>query len=199
MEEDLISCLCLRVKSRALVLNAMAENLDAFNVWWLGVFIAPPTKMVVGEAVCRRAHRTVQCATGHCLVRQPRHPTVRVRPLELLTAGPPDSPVVHRTGAVHCPVRFLAPALTLRAQSALFTVHFAVDRWRCSRCFRWHTGQSGDLPDSLVNYSGVTLQKPEAEQFRVDLPGAPDTVRWHTGQFGAPDQGTLRLVLLLYF
>jgi hypothetical protein len=28
-----------------------------------------------------------------------------------------------------------------------------------------------------VNYSGVALQKPEAEQFRVDLPGAPDTVR----------------------
>jgi hypothetical protein len=28
-----------------------------------------------------------------------------------------------------------------------------------------------------VNYSGVALQKPEAEQFKVDLPGAPDTVR----------------------
>jgi hypothetical protein len=91
--EDLISCLCLRVKSRALVLNAMAENLDALNVWWLGVFIAPPTKMAIGEAVCRWAHRTVRCATGHCPVRQPHHPTVRVRPLELLTAGPLDSPV----------------------------------------------------------------------------------------------------------
>jgi hypothetical protein len=32
-----------------------------------------------------------------------------------------------------------------------------------------------------VNYSGVALQKPEAEQFRVDLPGAPDTVWWCTG------------------
>jgi hypothetical protein len=29
--EDLISCLCLGVKSRAVVLNAMAENLDALN------------------------------------------------------------------------------------------------------------------------------------------------------------------------
>jgi hypothetical protein len=28
-------------------------------VWWLGVFIAPPTKMAVWEAVCRWAHRTV--------------------------------------------------------------------------------------------------------------------------------------------
>jgi hypothetical protein len=50
-----------------------------------------------------------------------------------------------------------------------------------------------------MNYSGVALQKPEAEQFRVDLPGAPDTVRWHTEQSGAPDQGSLRLVLLLSF
>ena len=54
-------------------------------------------------------------------------------------------------------------------------------------------------PDSSVNYSGVALQKPEAEQFRVDLPGAPDIVRWHTGQSGAPDQGSLRFLLLLSF
>jgi hypothetical protein len=57
-------------------------------------------------------HRTVRCATGHCPVRQPRHSTVRVRPLELLSSGPPDSPVVHRTGSVDCPVRRLARALT---------------------------------------------------------------------------------------
>jgi hypothetical protein len=62
--EDLISCLCLGVKSRALVLNAIAENLDALNVWWLGVFIAPPTKMVVGEAVCRWVHRTLSGASA---------------------------------------------------------------------------------------------------------------------------------------
>jgi hypothetical protein len=45
--EDLISCLCLGVKSRALVLNAMVENLDALK-WWLGVFIAPTTKLTIG-------------------------------------------------------------------------------------------------------------------------------------------------------
>jgi hypothetical protein len=80
---------------------------------WLGVFIAPTTKMAVGELCCRRAHWTVQCATEHCLVRQPRHPTVRVRPLELLTCGPLDSPVRH-----------LAPALTSARAVALFTVDF---------------------------------------------------------------------------
>jgi hypothetical protein len=50
-------------------------------------------------------------------------------------------------------------------------------------------------PDSPVNYSGVPLDFPEGEEFSVKSPGAPDTVRWHTGQSGAPDQGTLRLSL----
>jgi hypothetical protein len=30
-------------------------------------------------------------------------------------------------------------------------------------------------------------------------PGAPNTVWWHTGQSGAPDQGSLRFPLLLSF
>jgi hypothetical protein len=51
------------VKSRALVLNAMAENLDALNEWWLGVFIAPTTKVAVGRGCCRMMHRTVRCAS----------------------------------------------------------------------------------------------------------------------------------------
>jgi hypothetical protein len=35
-------------KYRALVLNAMAENLDAFKCGGWGVFIAPTTKVFVG-------------------------------------------------------------------------------------------------------------------------------------------------------
>jgi hypothetical protein len=49
-----------------------------------------------------------------------------------------------------------------------------------------------------VNYSGVAPQISEAEQFREDLPGASDIVRWHTGQSGAPDQGSLRLSFALF-
>jgi hypothetical protein len=75
--------LCLVLNALALVLNVLAENLDALKCGGWGVFIAPTTKVVIGEAVCRRGHRIVRCATGHCTVRQPRHPTVRVRPLEL--------------------------------------------------------------------------------------------------------------------
>jgi hypothetical protein len=50
-----------------------------------------------------------------------------------------------------------------------------------------------------VNFSGVPWRKPEAEEFRVDLSGAPDTVRWCTGQSDAPDQGPLQFLLLLSF
>ena len=62
---------------------------------------------------------------------------------------------------------------------------------------RWCTGQSGATPDSPVNYSGVAPRIPKGGKFGVDLPGAPDTVRWHTEQSGAPDQGSLRFLLLL--
>jgi hypothetical protein len=87
-------------------------------------------------------------------MRQPRHQVVGFRPLELLTTGSPDSPVVHRIGPVHCPVRLLTPALTLRAQSALFLFIVAVadDRWRgiaitplAHRTVRCYIGQSGEL------------------------------------------------------
>jgi hypothetical protein len=37
----------------------MAENLDALKCGGWGVFIAPTTKMTVGEGFCRMAHRTV--------------------------------------------------------------------------------------------------------------------------------------------
>ena len=94
------------------------------------------------------AHRTVRCATRHCPVRQPRHQVVGFRPLELLTIGPPDSPVVHQTVTIHCPVRLL------RAQSRTVAFHCSVadDRWRCiavtplaHRTVRCYTGQSGEL------------------------------------------------------
>jgi hypothetical protein len=50
-------------------------------------------------------------------------------------------------------------------------------------------------PDSSVNYSGAPLEFPEGDEFELESSGAPDTVRWHTGQSGAPDQRCLRLSL----
>jgi hypothetical protein len=103
----------------------------------------------------------------------------------------PDSLVMHRTGPVHCPVCYLTPALTLRAVG---TVH-------CSRCrrplARVAVAPLG-TPDSPVNYSGVAPRIPEGGEFGVDLPRAPDIVRWHTEQSGAPDQGSLQLSFDLF-
>jgi hypothetical protein len=61
-----------------------------------------------------------------------------------------------------------------------------------------HWTLSDATPDSPVNYSGAASRISEGEQFGVGVPSAPDTVRWHTGQSGAPDQGTLRLTFALY-
>jgi hypothetical protein len=57
--------LCLVLNALALVLNVLAEKLGCLEVWWLGggVFIAPTTKVAVGRGCCRRAHRTVRCAS----------------------------------------------------------------------------------------------------------------------------------------
>jgi hypothetical protein len=71
--------------------------------------------------------------------------------------------------------------------------------WRVqSRSPLGHQALSGSAPDSPVNYSGAPLRIPEGVEFILKSPGAPDTVRWHTGQSGAPDQGTLRLSLALF-
>jgi hypothetical protein len=77
------------------------ENLDTMNGGVVGVFIAPTTKLAVWW-------RLLSHGAPDSPVRQPRHTTVRVRPLELLSSGPPDSPMVHWTVTVHCPVRLLA-------------------------------------------------------------------------------------------
>jgi hypothetical protein len=61
-----------------------------------------------------------------------------------------------------------------------------------------HRTLSGGALDSPVNYSEAPLRFPEGEEFSLESPGALDTVRWHTGQSGAPDQGSLRLSLALF-
>jgi hypothetical protein len=51
----------------------------------------------------------------------------------------------------------------------------------------------------------LPLEFPKGDEFELESSGAPDmsggapdTVRWHTGQSGAPDQRCLRLPLLLF-
>jgi hypothetical protein len=104
--------------------------------------------------------------------------------------GPLGCPVVHRTCPVDCPVRLLRVLCPLRAEARIKCV--AVDRCeRSSRC-------SAGTPDSPVNYSGAASHFPKGGEFSVEFPGAPDTVRWHTGQSGAPDQGAFGLSFALF-
>jgi hypothetical protein len=77
-----------------------------------------------------------------------------------------------------------ARALTLaRTVAHLMRLQSTVAR-ESSRC-------SAGTPDSSVNYSGATSHFPEGGKFSLKFPGAPDTVRWHTGQSGVPDQGAI--------
>jgi hypothetical protein len=179
------------------------KNLDAWSGGGWGVFIAPTTKPTVGEAVCRWAHRTVRCATGHCPVCQPRHPTVRVLTVSIVRAL--TSWGTGQSGAApdrHCLLSG-APsgnALTLRELSA-----------HCSRCRRPLESTvallsrcSAGTSDSPVTYRIVRWiiaerlsRNPKVKSSACTVPGAPDTVRWCTGKYGAPDQGSLRFPLLL--
>jgi hypothetical protein len=130
------------------------KNLDAWSGGGWGVFIAPTTKPTVGEAVYRWAHRTLWCATGHCPVRQPCHPTVRV--LTVSTVGALTSWCTGQSGAapdMHCSLSG-APsgaALTLRELSAHCST-FAVVRW--SGPLRWSRCSPG-TPDSSVTHRTV--------------------------------------------
>jgi hypothetical protein len=74
--EDLISLVVFRIECYSSCNVLKVENLDAIECGVVGVFIAPTTKSGRWKAVCRMAHRTVRCATGHSPVRQPRQSAV---------------------------------------------------------------------------------------------------------------------------
>jgi hypothetical protein len=153
--------------------------------WPVGVvFIATNQIVAVGEGCWRRVHRTVRCATGQCLVC--RHVTVSLglgagRPLEAFSScGTRQSGAPLTCCSDFCRVTVLHCSSVRVDHCAQIAVAPLVHR-----TVRWHT-------DSLVIYSGAAPGKPEAAELELIHPGAPDTIRWHTGQSGAPDQGTLR-------
>jgi hypothetical protein len=113
--EDLISLVVSRIECYSSCNVLKVENLDAIECGVVGVFIAPTTKSDRWKIVCRMAHRTVRCATGHCPVREPRQSAVGFWPLELWLVGPLGCPVVHQTGTIDCPVPLLRVLWLCRA------------------------------------------------------------------------------------
>jgi hypothetical protein len=65
-----------------------------------------------------------------------------------------------------------------RTVCALFTLQATVGVDRCASepLLRWHTRQSGDPPDSPVNYSRAAFQIPEGGEFSLYGP-------WCTGHY----------------
>jgi hypothetical protein len=136
-------------------------------------------------------------------VRQPHQPTVRVLTVSTIFVVWWHQIVRCRTEQVLCTVRCASDDCSdFYAQcSSLFTLQATVGADCCADwpLLRWCTGQSSGTPDSPVNYSGAALLKPEGGKYEVVRPWAPDIVRWCTGQSGVPDQGSLRVFLLLSF
>ena len=159
----------------------MAENLDAINGGWLGVFIAPTTKVTVDEGFCRMAPRTLSGAPAT----SPGH--------WVLTVGASDRWATGQSGGAPDSHYSLSGAPSGAAlTSTRAGAHCSLLLFRCRRPLALCSRYSAGTTDSPVNYSGAAPRILEGGKFGVGFPGAPDTVRWHTGQYVAPDQGTLR-------
>jgi hypothetical protein len=138
-------------------------------------------------------------------VRQPRHTTVRV--ITVLTVGALTAWATRQSDAAPDSHWSLSSALS----GAALNLHKLSAH--CSRCRRplestvaLGSRCSAVTPDSPMIHRTVRwiiaergLRNPKVKSLKSIHPAAPDTVRWHTGQSGAPNQGSLRFLLLLSF
>jgi hypothetical protein len=171
-----------------------SEILDAWGGGGWGIFIALNHQTTVGASCCRWAHRTVRCASH---VTQPLG-FWSFWPLEALSSsGTGQSSVALDR---HCSVSSVP--LTCGSDSArtvhLITALLQSTVVRSSYC-------SAITPDSSVAHRTVwwiiaerAWRNPRVASSSLYEPGAPDTVRWHTGQSGAPNQSTLGFFAPLY-
>jgi hypothetical protein len=124
------------------------ECLDGWSGGGWEVFIAPNHQFNRwGRLLSMGAPDSVRCASH---LTQPLG-FWRFRSLELCLHVALDSLVTHRTCTVHCPVRLLAAALTLRELSAHCSTFAGV---RCSRPLRWSRCSAG-APNSPVAHRTI--------------------------------------------
>jgi hypothetical protein len=156
-------------------------KLGCILVWWLGVFIAPTTKMAVGEGCCRMVHRTVRCAS---------HVT---KPLgyDRWSSDMWDHRTVRWcTGkslfTVRCVFWRLLWLLRAQARTVAFYCSFADDRWRClavtplaHRTVRWI------IAEWLLEFPKLASWRESTLVHRTQSGGAPDSpVRQTRAAFG---------------
>jgi hypothetical protein len=152
-------------------------------VWWLGGIYSPNHQK-------NRWWRLLSYGALDSLV---RHRTLSGAPATspdrwVLTVGALTSGATGQSGGApdsHCSLSG-APSNACSNFCAR-SEHCSLFLYRCRRLLAHGAVAPLGTPDSPVNYSGAAFQIPEGGKFRLELPGAPDTVRWHTGQSGAPD------------
>jgi hypothetical protein len=131
-------------------------------------------------------------------VRQPRHPTVRV--LTVSIVGALTSWCTGQSGAApdrHCSLSG-APsgaALTLRELSA----HCSRCRWPLESTVALLSHWSGGKPDSPMTHRTVRWIIAERLSRNLKVKSLACTVRGHRTLSGAPDQSSLRFLLLLSY
>jgi hypothetical protein len=162
--------MCLWSVFFALVLSVASGKLGWLEWWWLGVFIAPTTILVVGCSVCWRAHQTVQCAPDmelfivQCV---PHQPTI-----EVWSCWPLKSFVLVVDRIVRCDLtsQTISDLLTLQAM-----VHStADDHWRSWPLLRGHQTVRWFLAEELWEFPRATSS--------LDMPAwVADTVQCATG------------------
>jgi hypothetical protein len=91
-------------------------------------------------------------------VRQPRHPTVRVRA---------QSTVGALSSSVWCASDGSSALPRTVAHCSSDSSAFVVDRCAKELLLHWGTEQSGATPNSPVNFSGARPEKPEGGEFGV--------------------------------
>jgi hypothetical protein len=100
-----VSCIeCL-----ALVSSWKVENLDDLNVGWLGVFIAPTTKLAVWWRLLSHGAPDSPVNYSEASLRIPEGAKFGLKSLvhRTLSGGTPDSPVRQTRGAFGYPLLFL--------------------------------------------------------------------------------------------
>jgi hypothetical protein len=146
-----------------------------FSSMRLGVpFIAPRQLGAVESNPGRQFLPSVAWRTGHCPVRI-SFLIWRSWPLATGSRWCTGHCPVH-TGQSGAPSRPLARPRVLRGSRGRPLARSTVGSPDTVRC----------TPDSPVNYSRTPFISSREQQVRLSHPGAPDTVRWCTGQSGAP-------------
>jgi hypothetical protein len=173
--EDLISLFvsCIECYSSCMRFDGWKLG---YNEWWVVGGIYSPNRQ------SDRWWGLLSHGAPDSPVRQPRHSAVGFWPLELLIAGPPDSPVVYQTANVHCLVRLLAPVLT----SVRAGAHCSAFIVRCRRLLALCSRYSAGAPDSPVLHRTVSWiiaeRLPEFPKVASSEWGSlvhrPGTVRW---------------------